>query len=58
MTMTKRAKELVKMLERLLKQEHLYSDEQIKEIKLQLKTVKEEIVRLEEQTSKGFKKVK
>jgi hypothetical protein len=58
MTMTKRAKKLVKMLERLLKQEHLYSDEQIKEIKAQLKTVKEEIVRLEEQTSKGFKKVK
>jgi hypothetical protein len=56
--MTKRAKKLVKMLERLLKQEHLYSDEQIKEIKAQLKTVKEEIVRLEEQTSKGFKKVK
>lgn len=56
--MTKRAKELVKMLERLLKQEHLYSDEQIKEIKTQLRTVKEEIARIEEQTSKGFKKVK
>ena len=58
MMMTKRAKELVKTLERLLKQQHLYSDEQIKEIKSQLRTVKEEITRLEEQTSKGFKKVK
>jgi hypothetical protein len=58
MMMTKRAKELVKTLERLLKQEHLYSDEQIKQIKSQLRTVKEEIARLEEQTSKGFKKVK
>lgn len=58
MTMIKRAKELVKTLERLLKQEHLYSDEQIKQIKSQLRTVKEEITRLEEQTSKGFKKVK
>jgi uncharacterized membrane-anchored protein len=56
--MTKRAKELVKMLERLLKQDHLYSDEQIKEIKSQLRVAKEEIVRIEEQTSKGFKRVK
>lgn len=56
--MTKRAKELVKTLERLLRQEHLYSDDQIKEIKSQLRTVKEEITRLEEQTSKGFKRVK
>lgn len=56
--MTNRARELIKTLERLLKQEHLYSDEQIKEIKSQLRTVKEEIARLEEQTSKGFKRIK
>lgn len=31
--MTSRAKELVKLLERLIKQDHLYSDKQLKEMK-------------------------
>ena len=52
--MQTRAQRLVKMLERLLKQEHLYSDEQLKTIKSQLKVVKEELA--QSKVSKGFGK--
>ena len=51
---TSRAKRLVKMLERLLKLDHLYSDEQIKSIKSQLRVVKEELE--QSKVSKGFGK--
>jgi len=51
-----RAKQLVKLLERMLKQEHLFSDEQIIEIKQQLRVVKKELAEVEAQTSKGFGK--
>ena len=54
--MTKRAKELVKLLERLTKQDHLYSDEQLKQMKSQLRVVKQELAELEAKTSKGFGK--
>ena len=51
-----RSKELVKLLERLIKQDHLYTEDKIKEMKAQLRAVKEEIAKLEAQTSKGFGK--
>ena len=51
-----RAKKLVKLLEKLTKQEHLYTDEKIREMKSQLRVVKEEIAELEAKTSKGFGK--
>jgi len=51
---TDRARKLVKMLNRLLKQEHLYSEEQLKEMKSQLRVVKEELAELEAKMSKGF----
>ena len=54
--MTKRVKELVKLLEKLTKQDHLYSGEKIKEMKAQLRVVKEELAQIEAQTSKGFVK--
>ena len=54
--MTKRAKKLVKLLERMLKQDHLFSEEQIVEIKQQLRVVKKELAEVEAQTSKGFGK--
>ena len=54
--MTNRAKKLVKLLERLVKQDHLYSDEQLKEMKKQLRVVKEELAQIEAKTSKGFGK--
>ena len=56
MTMTKRAKELVKLLERMTKQEHLYSAEKLIEMKKQLRIVKQELAELEAKTSKGFGK--
>jgi hypothetical protein len=54
--MSARAKKLIKMLERLIKQDHLYSNEQLKEMKSQLRVVKEELAELEAKTSKGFGK--
>ena len=44
------------MLERLLKQDHLYTDEQIKIMKKQLRVVKEELATVEANNSKGFGK--
>ena len=54
-TPTSRAKRLVKMLERLIKQPYLYDEEQIKLIREQLKVAKNELAMIEEKTSKGFK---
>jgi hypothetical protein len=54
--MTRRAKQLVKLLEKLIKQDHLYTDEKIKEIKAQLRVIKEQLAQVEVQTSKGFGK--
>jgi beta-lactamase class D len=51
-----RAKQLVKLLERMLRQEHLFSAEQIVEMKQQLRVVKKELAELEAKTSKGFGK--
>tara|TARA_B100000524_G_C23432682_1_gene292156 strand:+ start:297 stop:431 length:135 start_codon:yes stop_codon:yes gene_type:complete len=44
------------MLQRLLKQEHLYTDDQIKSMKSQLKVIKEELAVVEAENSKGFGK--
>jgi hypothetical protein len=54
--MTSRARELVKLLERLVKQDHLYTEERIVEMKQQLQAVKKELAELEAKTSKGFGK--
>jgi len=54
--MSVRAKKLIKMLERLIKQDHLYSNEELKKMKSQLRVVKEELAELEAKTSKGFGK--
>ena len=53
---TSRAKRIIKMLERLLKKEHLYTDEQIKSMKAQLRVVKEELAQSRAENSKGFGK--
>ena len=55
-TPTSRARKLVKLLERLVKQEHLYTEEKIIEMKSQLRVVKQELAELEKKTSKGFGK--
>jgi len=44
------------MLERLLKQDHLYTDEQIRTMKSQLRVIKEELTIAEAKNSKGFGK--
>ena len=54
-TQISRAKRLVKMLERLVKQPYLYDDKQNKLIREQLKAAKNELAKIQEQTSKGFK---
>lgn len=51
---TSRARELVKLLEKLVKQDYLFSDEKLKEMKAQLRVVKEELAQLESKISKGF----
>ena len=53
-TRTKKAKELVKLLERLIKQDHLYDRENIKEMKSQLRIVKQQIADIEKENFKGF----
>ena len=50
-----RAKRLIKMLERLIKKDYLYTDEELKMMKSQLRVVKEELSAVEAKTSKGFK---
>ena len=52
--MTSRSRQLGKLLERLLKHEHLYTDEQIHDMKKQLRVVKDELAVLEAKQSKGF----
>lgn len=51
-----RSKELIKLLERLIKQDHLYSDEQLKKMKSQLRAAKEALSQIETKYSKGFGK--
>ena len=54
-TQISRAKRLVKILERLVKQPYLYDEDQNKLIREQLEVAKNELARIQEQTSKGFK---
>ena len=54
--MTSRSKQLIKLLERLIKQDHLYTDEKIIEMKTQLRELKEQLAEIEKKTSKGFGK--
>ena len=54
--MTSRSKRLVKLLERLIKQDHLYTDDKIREMKVQLRELKEQLADIEKKTSKGFGK--
>ena len=54
--MSARAKRLVKMLERLISKEHLYTDDQLKLMKSQLRVIKEELAENEAKQSKGFGK--
>ena len=50
-----RQKGLIKMLKRLIKQDYLYTDEKLREMKQTLRLAEEEIAALEAKESKGFK---
>ena len=49
-----RTKKLVKILEKLIAQEYLYSEEQVIEMKKQLRVVKEEMNNLNTKLKRGF----
>ena len=49
-----RAKRLVKLLKKLIAQEYLYTDEQLKDMKNQLRVVEEEILNYDSKLKKGF----
>ena len=53
-TDTARAKRLVKLLKKLIAQEHLYSEEQLKDMKKQLRVAKEEMNILNTKLKRGF----
>ena len=53
-TQISRAKRLVKLLERLLRQRELFDNDKLKLIKEQLSIAKNELAMIEEKTSKGF----
>ena len=50
-----RLKRLINLLERLLKKDYLYDEDQIKLLREQLKIARNELAMIEEKTSKGFK---
>ena len=54
-TPTDRARKYMKLLRRLVKQEHLYTEEKLIEMKKQLRVLEEELAMLESKVSKGFK---
>jgi hypothetical protein len=56
MTDTKKAKELVKLLEKLIEKDYLYSEERIIEMKSQLREIRKQIADIEKENSKGFGK--
>ena len=47
---------MLNLLKRLVKQEYLYTDEKIREVKSQIKILEEEISNIESKQSKGFGK--
>ena len=54
--MPSKAKELITLLERLVKQDHLYDSDKIQEIKKELHSLKQQVAEQEKQNSKGFGK--
>ncbi len=55
-TQTSRARKMLNLLKRLVKQDYLYTDEKLKEIKSQIKILEQEISEMEKRTFKGFGK--
>ena len=55
-TPTDRAKRMLNLLKRLVKEEYLYTDDKLKEVKSQIKILEEEIAQRKLKVSKGFGK--
>ena len=51
-----RAKKLIKMMKKLIKNEFLYTDEELKDMRAQLRVLEEELALQESKISKGFGK--
>ena len=51
---TTRVKKIIKLLEKVIAQEHLYSEEQLKDMKKQLRVAKEEMNILNTKLKRGF----
>jgi len=52
---TDRARKYMKLLRRMMKQQHLYTEDKLIEMKKQLRSLEEELAVLEKKVSKGFK---
>ena len=50
-----RQKSLIKLLKKLIKQDYLYTDEKLREMKQTLRLAEEEMAALQSKNSKGFK---
>ena len=50
-----RQKSLIRLLKRLIKQDYLYTDEKLREMKQTLRLAEEEMAESEAKSSKGFK---
>ena len=53
--MTSRVTLLIQTLEYWIGQDHLYTDEELKSMKNQIRTLKEELAIIDNKLSKGFK---
>ena len=50
-----RQRKLIKLLKKLIKQDYLYTDEKLREMKQTLRIAEEEFAELKAKNSKGFK---
>jgi len=55
-TPTNRAKRMLNLLKRLVKEEYLYTDDKLEEVKSQIKILEEEIAMRQSKEFKGFGK--
>ncbi len=55
-TQTSRARKMLNLLKRLAKQDYLYTEEKLKEIKSQIRVLEHELSEMEKKTFKGFGK--
>ena len=55
-TQTSRARKMLNLLKRLAKQDYLYTDEKLREIKSQIRVLEHELSEMEKKTFKGFGK--